>query len=79
MSTLNRHSDTCLIEQTASKKTVEAVVQSFEEHAKLTVILNKAVKITMKWNGQLYEGRGAGMDFTSRGPTISRTQTGLRG
>jgi hypothetical protein len=37
------------------------------------------VKINMKWNGQCYEGRSAGMDFESQGPTITRTQTGLRG
>ena len=33
----------------------------------------------MKWNGKLYEGRAAGMDFTSKGPAVSRTQTGIRG
>jgi hypothetical protein len=45
----------------------------------LNVVVNKAVKINMKWNGQCYEGRSAGMDFESQGPTITRTQTGLRG
>jgi hypothetical protein len=65
--------------QVMSKRTVEAVVQDFEEHVKLNVILNKSVKISMKWNGSTYEGRGAGMDFTSSGPTISRTQTSSRG
>jgi hypothetical protein len=79
MSTLIRHSDTCQVTQAVSKKTVEAVVQDFEEHVKLNVILNKAVKISMKWNGQLYEGRGAGMDFVSNGPSVSRTQTSSRG
>lgn len=79
MSTMIRHSDTCKIMQVSSKRTVEAVVQDFEEHVKLNVILNKSVKINMKWNGSSYEGRGAGMDFTSSGPTISRTQTSARG
>lgn len=79
MSTISRHSDTCQVVQTASKRSVDAVVQDFIEHDRLTVILNKSVKIGMKWNGQLYEGRGAGMDFTSDGPTISRTQIGGRG
>jgi|MesohylFT_1024984.scaffolds.fasta_scaffold46864_3 hypothetical protein len=79
MSTMIRHSDTCQIMQVSSKRTIEAVVQDFEEHGKLNVILNKSVKINMKWNGSLYEGRGAGMDFTSSGPTISRTQTSARG
>jgi hypothetical protein len=79
MNTITRHSDTCQITQTASKKSVEAVVQDFVEHNRLAVILNKSVKISMKWNGKLYEGRGAGMDFTSTGPTVSRTQSSSRG
>jgi hypothetical protein len=62
-----------------SSKNTEAVVESFEERVKLNVVINKAVKISMKWNGQKYEGRSAGMDFESNGPTITRTQTGIRG
>jgi hypothetical protein len=33
----------------------------------------------MKWNGKLYEGRMAGMDFTSTGPKISVIETSQRG
>ena len=79
MSTIIRHGEVCQVMQIASKRTVEAVVQDFDERNKLTVILNKAVKIHMKWNGQLYEGRGAGMDFTSPGPSVTRTKTTARG
>jgi multidrug resistance efflux pump len=59
-----------------SAKLTEAVVQDFEEHKILNVIVGKAVKISMKWNGRCYEGRNAGMDFESDGPTVSRTTTG---
>jgi len=62
-----------------SAKMTEAVVQDFEDKVLLNVIVNKAVKISMKWNGRCYEGRGAGMDFESNGPTITRTQTASRG
>jgi hypothetical protein len=62
-----------------SNKTTEAVVQSFEQHKTLNVIVNKSVKIGMKWNGKIYEGRGAGMDFESDGPTVTKTQSGSRG
>ena len=79
MSTITRHSDTCMIKMAKSSKNTEAVVESFEEHVKLNVIVNKAVKISMKWNGQKYEGRSAGMDFESDGPAVSKTQTGIRG
>ena len=79
MNTITRHGGTCMIKMAKSSKNTEAVVESFEEHVKLNVIVNKAVKISMKWNGQKYEGRSAGMDFESDGPTVSKTQTGIRG
>jgi|LauGreDrversion4_2_1035121.scaffolds.fasta_scaffold20449_10 hypothetical protein len=79
MSTITRHSGTCMIKMAKSSKATEAVVESFEEKVKLNVVVNKAIKISMKWNGRKYEGRSAGMDFESDGPTISKTQTGIRG
>jgi hypothetical protein len=54
-------------------------VQDFEDNVLLNVSLNKALKISMNWNGKCYEGRNAGMDFESAGPTVSRTTTGIRG
>lgn len=79
MNTITRHSDTCQVKQTSSNKLVEAVVQDFRQNEVLHVILNKSVKMSMKWNGKVYEGRMAGMDFTTDGPTVSKTQTGSRG
>jgi hypothetical protein len=40
----------------------------FNEGRNLTAIVNKAVKLLMTWNGRQYEGRMAGIDFTSAGP-----------
>jgi hypothetical protein len=79
VNTVTRHSDTCQIKQSASGKIVEAVVQDFQENVVLHVIVSKAVKIAMKWNGKVYEGRMASMDFVSDGPTVSKTSTGIRG
>ena len=79
MSTTLRHSDTCQVTQTSSNKLVEAVVQDFRQEEVLHVILNKSVKMAMKWNGKLYEGRMAGMDFVSAGPTVSKISTSIRG
>lgn len=79
MSVITRHGDTCKVKQADSNKTVEAVIQEFVEHSKLIVILNKSVKLPMKWNGKVYEGRMAGLDFVSDGPVVSKTQTGIRG
>jgi len=77
--TLSRHSDTCTVIQVPANRSTQAVVHEFIENDRLTVILNKSVKIGMKWNGRVYEGRAAGMDFETSGPTITRTQTTLRG
>ena len=79
MSEIVRHAETCTIKMSKSSKETTAVVESFEDQVKLNVIVNKAVKISMKWNGRYYEGRSAGMDFESAGPIVTRTSTGLRG
>lgn len=79
MSEIIRHSNTCDIKQESSGKIVEAVVHEFKVEDRLTVILNQSVKLSMKWNGKVYEGRMAGLDFVSHGPKITRTQTGSRG
>jgi hypothetical protein len=74
-----RHNNTCLIRSTKSSKFIEAEVADFSEKKILNVVLNKSVKINMKWNGKFYEGHGAGMDFQTDGPTVTKTQTAVRG
>ena len=71
-----RYGDKCTVKQATSSKTVEAEVFEFTEQKHLTVVLNKSVKLPMVWNGKLYEGRMAGIDFTSSGPSIQRNKTG---
>ncbi len=70
------HADRCTVQQANSSKTVEAEVLDFKEKDKLTVVLNKSVKLPMKWNGKLYEGRMAGLDFVTVGPKVTRTIQG---
>lgn len=79
MAEITRYGDTCLIKMAKSSKLTEAVVDQFIFEQQLDVIINKAVKLKLKWNGKCYEGRSTGMDFESDGPTVSKTQTGLRG
>lgn len=73
---LTRFSETCTIKQANSNKTVEAAVHEFKEQRNLTVVLNKSVKLPMTWNGKMYEGRMAGIDFISEGPSIIKTKIG---
>ena len=75
MTEVIRYGDKCTVKQANNSKTVEAEVFSFKEGSSLTVVLNKSVKLPMVWNGKLYEGKMAGIDFTSTGPTISKTKT----
>ena len=79
MNTIIRHSDTCEVRQESTGKKVMAEIMAFHEGRNLTVVMNKSVKLLMNWNGRLYEGRMAGMDFVSDGPTLTKTQTTSRG
>ena len=71
-----RHEDYCDVQQANNSKSVRAEVLDFKEQDKLTVVLNKSVKLPMKWNGKLYEGRMAGMDFITVGPKVTKTSVG---
>jgi hypothetical protein len=74
---ISRHEDTCVVQQVGnSSKNATAEILDFKEQDRLTVVLNKSVKLPMKWNGRLYEGRMAGMDFVTTGPKITKTSTG---
>jgi len=73
---VTRVSSKCIVKQEKTSKTVEAEVLNFNEKRNLTVVLNKSVKLNMSWNGRLYEGRMAGIDFTTEGPTITTSKTG---
>jgi hypothetical protein len=79
MSSIIRHSETCQVKMAKVNKTVEGVVDQFIFEQVLDVILNKSVKLKLRWNGKCYEGHSAGMDIESNGPTVTRTQTGSRG
>ena len=79
MNTITRHSDTCEVRQESTGKKVMAEIMAFHEGRNLTVVMNKSVKLLMNWNGRQYEGRMAGMDFVSNGPTLTKTQTTSRG
>lgn len=72
-----RHGETCTLKMNG--KSVEAVVDQFVFETVLDVVVNKSVKLKLKWNGKCFEGRSAGMDIYSDGPTIHKTKIGIRG
>ena len=63
-----RYDSHCEVIQESTGKRVRAEVMAFNEGRNLTVVLNKSVKLLMSWNGRVYEGRMAGLDFVSNGP-----------
>jgi len=73
------NSDKCVVRAVASGKESEAEVLSFHEKRNLTVALNKSVKLSMTWNGRMFEGKVAGMDFESNGPKIIADYNYTRG
>jgi len=62
------HSDKCTVKAVASGKEMYAEVIAFHEKRNLTVAINKSVKLLMTWNGRMFEGKAAGLDFESEGP-----------
>lgn len=73
---ITRVDSKCLIKQANNSKVVEAEVHEFKEKERLVVVLNKSVKLNMVWNGKLYEGKMAGMDFVTEGPKVTKNTTG---
>jgi hypothetical protein len=73
---ISRVGDKCIIKQEKGNKSVEAEVFDFREKQNLTVVLNKSVKLNMIWNGRMYEGKMAGIDFISDGPSVVKSKTG---
>lgn len=76
MTIKTRYDSHCDVKQDSSGKIVQAEVMAFNEGRNLTVIMNKSVKLLMNWNGRVYEGRMAGMDFVSNGPKGQRYTEG---
>jgi hypothetical protein len=69
--------DRAMVTSTRTGATVEAEVDNFREHKHFDAFI-ATNKIPMKWNGKIYVGNMAGMEFTSAGPTIKEVKEGRR-
>jgi hypothetical protein len=63
-----RYEPTCKITNEKTGQSIDAEVVSFNQTRNLTVVVNRSIKVLLNWNGRVYEGRAAGMDFISDGP-----------
>ena len=60
--------DTCeLICEDNGRKMV-ADVLSFSKNKTLTVSVERSLKLTLSWNGKIYEGNMGAISFVSNGP-----------
>jgi len=73
------NSDKCTVKAVASGKEMSAEVIAFHEKRNLTVAINKSVKLLMTWNGRMFEGKAAGLDFESDGPKVIAEYKSPRG
>jgi hypothetical protein len=51
---------------------------SFREHDHCAVSISRTIKLDMKWNGIVYEGKSAGLSFTTEGPLVRNVKQGRR-
>lgn len=64
------YNDTCEVTCVDNGRKVIADVLNFKQWQMLVVSLNKSIKLSLKWNGKVYEGNGTGLTFTSAGPKV---------
>jgi len=63
-----RFEEVCKVTCEDNDRVVDADILDFREEKMLIVSLNKSIKLTMPWNGKIYEGKLAGKSFVSQGP-----------
>lgn len=73
---ITRFDGSCVVKSVDSKKAMIAEVLSFTEKKILTVSIAKSIKVSLAWNGRVYEGHMAGLDLISEGPEKITTTTG---
>jgi hypothetical protein len=70
--------DTCEVLCEDNGRKMVADLLSFRENDHLAVSLEKQLKLEMRWNGQIYEGRIGSKTFTSDGPLIRNYKQGRK-
>ena len=64
-----------MITNTKSDVSVEVEVDNFREGQRFDAFV-ATNKISMNWNGKIYVGNMAGMEFISEGPTVRYIKEG---
>ena len=69
------YGDRATLTNTRNEQSIEAEVDNVREHDSLNAFVANT-KIHMKWNGKIYVGNMAGMEFTTPGPKQHTTKQG---
>lgn len=69
-------SDTCEIICEDNGRKMVADILSFKDRQYLTVSIEKELKLELRWNNRIYEGRLGRMSFVSEGPVITSIKQG---
>jgi hypothetical protein len=70
--------DTCEVICEDNGRKMVADLLSFRENDHLAVSIEKQLKLEMRWNGQIYEGRIGSKTFTSDGPLVRNFKQGRK-
>ncbi len=70
--------DTCEIMCEDNGRRMVGDILSFRDGDHVAVSIEKRIKLDMKWNGHVYEGRAAGLSFTTEGPLVRNIKQGRR-
>ena len=53
-------------------------ILSFRDRDQVAVSIDRQVKLDMRWNGAVYEGKMANLSFTTNGPIIRNIKQGRK-
>lgn len=60
--------DTCEVICEDNGRKIVAEVLNYTKHKLLTVSIDRSLKLTLAWNGKIYEGQMGKISFVSNGP-----------
>lgn len=69
-------SDTCEVICEDNGRKFVADILGFQKGKYLDIVLERSVKVPLKWNGKIYEGFMGGKSFVSDGPSIQNVKQG---
>lgn len=66
--------DTCEVTCEDTGRIVTAELLDFVENRKLSVSINRSIRLDLRYNGRVYHGESRGLTFLSPGPQITETK-----